>query len=97
MKGKRPPTVAAQALGRFQNVKRRMAVRGTVNGITVYGDFAQHHHETRHHEGPGGRRHRHAGHPQVAAAAKPGDHILCMSNGGFGGVHGRLLQALSEQ
>ena len=24
----------------------------------------------------------------------PGDHVLCMSNGGFGGVHGKLLQAL---
>ena len=34
---------------------------------------------------------------QVAAAARPGDHILCMSNGGFGGVHGKLLQALSRQ
>ena len=34
---------------------------------------------------------------QVAEAARPGDHILCMSNGGFGGVHGKLLQALSKQ
>ena len=31
---------------------------------------------------------------QVKAAALPGDHVLCMSNGGFGGVHGKLLQAL---
>ena len=31
---------------------------------------------------------------QVKAAAKPGDHVLCMSNGGFGGVHGKLLGAL---
>jgi len=31
---------------------------------------------------------------QVKAAAKPGDHVLCMSNGGFGGVHGKLLTAL---
>jgi UDP-N-acetylmuramate: L-alanyl-gamma-D-glutamyl-meso-diaminopimelate ligase len=30
----------------------------------------------------------------VKAAARPGDHVLCMSNGGFGGVHGKLLQAL---
>jgi len=30
----------------------------------------------------------------VKAAARPGDHLLCMSNGGFGGVHSRLLQAL---
>ena len=32
---------------------------------------------------------------QVAAAARRGDHVLCMSNGGFGGVHGRLLAALA--
>jgi UDP-N-acetylmuramate: L-alanyl-gamma-D-glutamyl-meso-diaminopimelate ligase len=31
----------------------------------------------------------------VARAALPGDHILVMSNGGFGGVHDKLLQALS--
>ena len=32
----------------------------------------------------------------VAAAARPGDHILVMSNGGFGGVHGKLLDALAQ-
>ncbi len=31
---------------------------------------------------------------QVHAAARPGDHIVCMSNGGFGGVHDKLLAAL---
>ena len=31
---------------------------------------------------------------QVAAAARAGDHVLCMSNGGFGGVHAKLLAAL---
>ena len=31
---------------------------------------------------------------QVASAAQPGDHIVCMSNGGFGGVHDKLLSAL---
>ena len=30
----------------------------------------------------------------VVAAATPGDHVLCMSNGGFGGVHGKLLAGL---
>ena len=30
----------------------------------------------------------------VVALVRPGDHILCMSNGGFGGVHGKLLDAL---
>jgi UDP-N-acetylmuramate: L-alanyl-gamma-D-glutamyl-meso-diaminopimelate ligase len=32
---------------------------------------------------------------QVIAVARPGDHILCMSNGGFGGVHLKLLDALA--
>ncbi|SFO92769.1 UDP-N-acetylmuramate: L-alanyl-gamma-D-glutamyl-meso-diaminopimelate ligase [Variovorax sp. OK605] len=31
---------------------------------------------------------------QVVAAARPGDHIVCMSNGGFGGVHDKLLADL---
>ncbi|MCA3242220.1 MAG: UDP-N-acetylmuramate:L-alanyl-gamma-D-glutamyl-meso-diaminopimelate ligase [Rubrivivax sp.] len=31
----------------------------------------------------------------VAQAARPGDHVLCMSNGGFGGLHGQLLAALA--
>ncbi len=33
---------------------------------------------------------------QVTAVARRGDHILCMSNGGFGGVHERLLKALQD-
>ena len=33
---------------------------------------------------------------QVLAEARPGDHVLCMSNGGFGGFHGRLLAALAK-
>ena len=33
---------------------------------------------------------------QVVAVARPGDHILCMSNGGFGGVHQKLLAALQS-
>jgi UDP-N-acetylmuramate: L-alanyl-gamma-D-glutamyl-meso-diaminopimelate ligase len=31
---------------------------------------------------------------QVVAQAQAGDHILCMSNGGFGGIHQKLLAAL---
>ena len=30
----------------------------------------------------------------VVAAARPGDHLVCMSNGGFGGIHGKLIAAL---
>jgi len=158
-----PAEVAAEALSRFQNVKRRMEVRGQAGGITVYDDFA--HHPTairttldglRQRLGPvtaaGGRilavfeprsntmklgtmkaqlpwslasaelAFCHTGGldwdaadalaplgerahtapdiatlvQQVAAAARPGDHVVCMSNGGFGGVHQRLLQALTQ-
>ncbi|MFC5498682.1 UDP-N-acetylmuramate:L-alanyl-gamma-D-glutamyl-meso-diaminopimelate ligase [Caenimonas terrae] len=32
---------------------------------------------------------------QVLREARPGDHVLCMSNGGFGGFHARLLAALA--
>jgi len=33
----------------------------------------------------------------VAAEARPGDRVLVMSNGGFGGVHGKLLTAIGAQ
>jgi UDP-N-acetylmuramate: L-alanyl-gamma-D-glutamyl-meso-diaminopimelate ligase len=33
---------------------------------------------------------------QVVAAARPGDHVVCMSNGGFGGIHQKLLDALAR-
>lgn len=156
------PADAAKALGHFQNVRRRMEVRGTVaregGAITIYDDFA--HHPTairttldglRRRLGPSGGRilavfeprsntmklgtmksqlpwsleqadlafchsggldwdAREALAPmgirasvaetvdelvrQVVSAARVGDHIVCMSNGGFGGVHTRLLTAL---
>ncbi|WP_066252947.1 UDP-N-acetylmuramate:L-alanyl-gamma-D-glutamyl-meso-diaminopimelate ligase [Hydrogenophaga flava] len=156
------PADAAKALGHFQNVRRRMEVRGTApregGTITVYDDFA--HHPTairttldglRRRLGPSGGRilavfeprsntmklgtmksqlpwsleqadiafchsggldwdAREALAPmgarasvaatidelvqQVVSAARAGDHIVCMSNGGFGGVHTRLLTAL---
>jgi UDP-N-acetylmuramate: L-alanyl-gamma-D-glutamyl-meso-diaminopimelate ligase len=37
-----PPTQAIDSLSTFQNVKRRMEVRGVVNNITVIDDFAHH-------------------------------------------------------
>ena len=167
------PAQAARALGRFENVRRRMEVRGSVplgsSRVTVYDDFAHHPTAirttldgllqqlqttgTRH---PGEQTGRilavfeprsntmklgamksqlpwsleaadlafcHSGgldwnaadalapmggraavftdiDPLVAAvsaAAHPGDHIVCMSNGGFGGVHTRLLAALKSR
>ncbi|MEZ5537000.1 MAG: UDP-N-acetylmuramate:L-alanyl-gamma-D-glutamyl-meso-diaminopimelate ligase [Thiolinea sp.] len=33
----------------------------------------------------------------VVSAIKPGDHVLLMSNGGFGGIHDKLLAALAEK
>jgi UDP-N-acetylmuramate: L-alanyl-gamma-D-glutamyl-meso-diaminopimelate ligase len=160
------PALAAKALASFENVKRRMEVRGTVaragGDITVYDDFA--HHPTAIHTTIDGLRRQlkaqgragarilaifeprsntmklgtmtaqlpwsleqadlafcHAGGldwdaraalapmgaraqvadnldtllAQVLAAAQPGDHLLCMSNGGFGGIHARLLAALA--
>jgi UDP-N-acetylmuramate: L-alanyl-gamma-D-glutamyl-meso-diaminopimelate ligase len=150
------PEKAARALGEFRNVKRRMEVRGTVNGVTVYDDFAHHPTAIRTtvdglrrkvgaqrilavfeprsntmklgamkaqlpwsleqadlsfcHTGgldwdaaevlePMGDKARTAASiedliRQVSQAAAAGDHILCMSNGGFGDVHAKLLRAL---
>jgi UDP-N-acetylmuramate: L-alanyl-gamma-D-glutamyl-meso-diaminopimelate ligase len=151
-----PVAQGLAALGRFKNVKRRMEIRGVVNGITVYDDFA--HHPTAIETTLAGLRHKvgdarilavleprsntmklgvmkaalpdslalanqvfcYAGNlgwdareallplgekalveddfdallAAVTRAAQPGDHILVMSNGGFGGIHARLLQAL---
>ena len=33
----------------------------------------------------------------ISAAAKSGDHILVMSNGGFGGVHQKIIDSLAEK
>jgi UDP-N-acetylmuramate: L-alanyl-gamma-D-glutamyl-meso-diaminopimelate ligase len=33
----------------------------------------------------------------IAEEARPGDHILVMSNGGFGGIHDKLLARLGKQ
>ena len=154
------PDVAALALASFQNVKRRMEVRGTVNDVTVYDDFAHHPSaiattldglarqlaqskqksrilavlEPRsntmklgtmkaqladslkdadlvfcHSGGLGwdpreplavlGSRAQVADNieellNQIMLSVQPGDTIVCMSNGGFGGIHGKLLAAL---
>jgi UDP-N-acetylmuramate: L-alanyl-gamma-D-glutamyl-meso-diaminopimelate ligase len=157
------PQVAGQALGLFQNAKRRMEVRGVAGGVTVYDDFA--HHPTAIRTTLDGLRARLDADPatqgqrilavfeprsntmklgtmksqlpwsldsanlsfchtagldwdaaealapigsqaqtapdiatlvaQVTAAARAGDHVVCMSNGGFGGVHTQLLDALA--
>jgi UDP-N-acetylmuramate: L-alanyl-gamma-D-glutamyl-meso-diaminopimelate ligase len=151
------PERAAEALGHFRGVKRRMEVRGVVGGVTVYDDFA--HHPTAIETTLAGLRareprariiavleprsntmklgvHRDQLAPSLAAAdaawflnapelgwdlraalaplgarvhfassvedlalglaaaALAGDQILVMSNGGFGGLHEKLLTAL---
>jgi len=37
-----PAALAIESLGRFAGIKRRLEVRGEVNGLTVYDDFAHH-------------------------------------------------------
>jgi UDP-N-acetylmuramate: L-alanyl-gamma-D-glutamyl-meso-diaminopimelate ligase len=147
-----------EALATFKNVKRRMEVRGVVNGITVYDDFA--HHPTAIETTIAGLRSKvglarilavleprsatmklgvmkdslapsledtqlafcytggigwdaqsalrslgskvtcsddlNALVAAVVAAARPGDHVLVMSNGGFGGIHAKLLAGLAR-
>jgi UDP-N-acetylmuramate: L-alanyl-gamma-D-glutamyl-meso-diaminopimelate ligase len=34
---------------------------------------------------------------QLLATLRSGDHVLIMSNGGFGGLHGKLLAALQQR
>jgi UDP-N-acetylmuramate: L-alanyl-gamma-D-glutamyl-meso-diaminopimelate ligase len=34
---------------------------------------------------------------ELAKSALPGDHVLIMSNGGFGGLHGKLLAELESK
>jgi UDP-N-acetylmuramate: L-alanyl-gamma-D-glutamyl-meso-diaminopimelate ligase len=34
---------------------------------------------------------------KIAAESSPGDVVLVMSNGGFGGLHGALLDRLTER
>lgn len=155
------PALAAEALGQFAGVKRRMQVLGTPDGVTVYDDFA--HHPTaiettlqglRRKVGAettiwavieprsntmrmGQHRHRLAescneadrvlwfqpegvdwsltsvaeacrGSAQVcgrhadlvailAEQASAGDHVVIMSNGGFGGVHHSIVDALTAR
>ena len=152
-----PAAMSVEALSRFKGVKRRLEVRGTVGGVTVYDDFA--HHPTaialtidglrkREHDGrilavleprsntmklgvmkaqlpdslmaadavfcyAGGvdwdvagalnplgakldvRTDLDALVSAIVAEARPGDHVLVMSNGGFGGIHQKLLEALA--
>ena len=89
------------ALCRFSGVRRRMEIRGVAGGVTVYDDFA--HHPTAIRTTIDGLRAQ-VGDARILAAliadivgqARAGDHVLIMSNGGFGGVHARVLKSLGE-
>ncbi len=147
---------ACEALSQFKNVKRRMEIKGVVNNITVYDDFA--HHPTAIDTTVAGLRDKvgaariiavleprsntmklgtmKAALPEslrqadvvfcyaggvdwdvadalaplgdklrvgkdfdafvadIAQTAQSGDHILIMSNGGFGGIHDKVLAQL---
>jgi UDP-N-acetylmuramate: L-alanyl-gamma-D-glutamyl-meso-diaminopimelate ligase len=150
---------ACDALGHFNNVKRRMELRGTAGGVLVYDDFA--HHPTAIAATVAGLRHK-VGKARIlavleprsntmklgvmkealpgsladadlvycysanlgwnpagvlaslgaravchddldlliaaiAAEAGPGDRVLVMSNGDFGGIHQKLLDRLSAK
>ena len=82
------PAVAIEALASFQNVKRRMEVRGVVNGITLYDDFA--HHPTAISTTLAGLRGR-VGEERIIAVLEPRSNTMKM------GVHkNSLLPSLSD-
>ncbi|MDC9594328.1 UDP-N-acetylmuramate:L-alanyl-gamma-D-glutamyl-meso-diaminopimelate ligase [Xenorhabdus sp. IM139775] len=155
------PAEACQALDKFINARRRLELRGEVNGISVYDDFA--HHPTAILATLEALRSKVGGMARILAVleprsntmkmgmgkndiapslgradevflyqptnipwqvveiaeqciqparwsadtdtlvrmivetAQPGDHILVMSNGGFGGIHEKLLAALANK
>lgn len=63
------PAQAAQALARFENVRRRMELRGTARGISVYDDFA--HHPTALRTTLDGLRRRVGGEARILAVFEP--------------------------
>ncbi len=154
-----PAELSVESLSGFKGIKRRMEIRGVINDITVYDDFA--HHPTaikltldglRKNVGskrivailePRSNTMKMGVHKNSLAASlaeaddvycyqadnlgwdmsavlknadtiqvfsstqaiidkimldiKPGDHIVIMSNGGFEGIHQRILDALNEK
>ena len=154
------PEAACAALASFQNVRRRLELRGQAAGVSVYDDFA--HHPTAMRTTIDGLRRKVGLNARILAvfeprsntmklgtmkaqlpwcledadlsfclqgdygwstadalapmgqtavvadtvdalvaaivrAARPGDQVLCMSNGGFGGIHDKLLAALGAR
>lgn len=155
------PADACRALGGFINARRRLELKGTVNDVTVYDDFA--HHPTAILATLAALRSKVGGTARIIAVleprsntmkmglsknelapslgradevffyqpqhipwqvnevaeacvqpahcsadvdtpvemimktAQPGDYILVMSNGGFGGIHAKLLHQLAQK
>ena len=76
------------ALGRFEGVKRRMELRGEVDGVSVYDDFA--HHPTAIATTLDGLRNR-VGGKRILAVLEPRSNTMRL------GVHNALLAASLEQ
>jgi len=79
-----PPQHSLAALSKFKGIKRRMELRGEVNGIRVYDDFA--HHPTAIQTTLQGLRQR-VGKERIVVAFEPRSNTMRM------GVHGRKLGA----
>src|SRR6186997_799560 len=82
-----PVKGAIESLGRFEGVKRRMELRGTVNGIAVYDDFA--HHPTAFETTIAGLR-RHVGRARIVAVFEPRSNTMKL-----GTMQDRLASSLS--
>lgn len=82
------PERAIEAFRAFQGVRRRMEVRGSVNGITVYDDFA--HHPTAIEATLAGLRAR-VGASRIVAVVEPRSHTMKL-----GVMKERLAPSLSE-
>ena len=83
-----PAGVAIEALSTFENVKRRMELRGEVNGIRLYDDFA--HHPTAIDTTLNGLR-RHTGDARIIAILEPRSNTMRM------GIHADSLPASLEK
>lgn len=86
-----PVPHAIEALSHYKNIKRRMEIRGVINGITVYDDFA--HHPTAIATTLGGLRKR-VGNQRIIAVLEPRSNTMRM------GIHKETLApslALADQ
>ncbi len=83
-----PAALAAESLSGFRGIKRRMEVRGQIDGVTVYDDFA--HHPTAIATTLQGLR-AHVGDEPIIAILEPRSNTMRM------GIHQHTLAAALEQ